>query len=173
MVFPYGISNVLREINSLTKISAVLISSVAFFVLFVLLIFPQYSWEMTMQGYEMFFEAFIQLLLFQYDTLGILGIVLPLTLSILVGITTVFTAGNLYHNYKSAGGWAGGFSSFLGILTAGCASCGVGVLSLFGYTTGMTFLPFEGIEIQILTIILLLGVLEYSGRNNSCALPKR
>ena len=78
----------------------------------------------------------------------------------------------MYNNYQSAGGFAGGFGSVLGIFTAGCASCGVGVLSLFGYTAGMAFLPFEGLEVQLGVIILLLGVLEYSGRNVSCKLPR-
>ena len=53
---------------------------------------------------------------------------------------------------------------FIGILAPGCAACGVGLLSLFGISAAfLTFLPFEGLELSILSIgILSFSVLKIS-----------
>jgi hypothetical protein len=48
-----------------------------------------------------------------------------------------------------------GGSSLLGIVGSGCASCGLPVLSLLGITGSLTFLPFNGDEISVLSLILL------------------
>ena len=51
---------------------------------------------------------------------------------------------------------------FLGILAPGCAACGIGLLSLLGLSTAvLSFLPFHGLEISILSI-LILGFAIYS-----------
>ena len=48
---------------------------------------------------------------------------------------------------------------FLGILAPGCATCGVGLLSLFGIgAVALTFLPFKGLELSFLAI----GILGFS-----------
>jgi hypothetical protein len=45
---------------------------------------------------------------------------------------------------------------FLGIIAPGCAACGVGLASILGFSAFLVFLPFEGLELSILSIILLL-----------------
>ncbi len=44
------------------------------------------------------------------------------------------------------------FSSMLGL---GCASCGSVLLSFFGVGATLAFLPFGGIELQVLSVVLL------------------
>lgn len=66
-----------------------------------------------------------------------------------------------------------GGSSLLGIVGSGCASCGLPVLSLLGITGSLTFLPFNGDEISLISV-LLLGVSLYfllkSKNKDSCEL---
>ncbi|MEX0932968.1 MAG: hypothetical protein WDZ77_02615 [Candidatus Pacearchaeota archaeon] len=45
---------------------------------------------------------------------------------------------------------------FLGALAPGCAACGIGLLSVFGFSVAfLTFLPFDGLELSILSIAIL------------------
>lgn len=48
-----------------------------------------------------------------------------------------------------------GGSSFLGIVGSGCASCGLPILAFLGLSGAVFYLPFQGIEISVLAIILL------------------
>lgn len=45
---------------------------------------------------------------------------------------------------------------FLGVLAPGCAACGIGIASALGLGAFVTFLPYDGLELSILAIILLL-----------------
>lgn len=49
-----------------------------------------------------------------------------------------------------------GGSSLLGIVGGGCAGCGLPVLALPGISGAMAYLPFQGIELSIVAIILLI-----------------
>jgi len=45
---------------------------------------------------------------------------------------------------------------FLGVLAPGCAACGVGLISVLGLGTAViTFLPFDGLELSILSVGIL------------------
>ena len=47
--------------------------------------------------------------------------------------------------------------TFLAIFVPGCAACGIGLVSLLGLGGGLiNFLPWNGIEISIISIIILL-----------------
>jgi len=46
---------------------------------------------------------------------------------------------------------------FLGALAPGCAACGIGLITVLGLGTAvLTFLPFKGLEISALSVIILL-----------------
>jgi len=46
---------------------------------------------------------------------------------------------------------------FLGVLAPGCAACGLGFLPLLGISAGViNFFPFDGLEISILSIAILV-----------------
>jgi hypothetical protein len=54
----------------------------------------------------------------------------------------------------------GSIGVFLAVLAPGCAACGVGLLALFGLGGILiTFLPFDGLELSILAIIIMIFVL--------------
>ena len=48
-----------------------------------------------------------------------------------------------------------GSGIFLGIATTGCAVCGIPFLAFLGLGTSLAFLPYEGNEFSILTILIL------------------
>ena len=56
-------------------------------------------------------------------------------------------------------GFFGTTGIFLGVLAPGCAACGIGLLSLFGFSAAiLTLLPFGGLELSFLAI----GILGFS-----------
>lgn len=48
-----------------------------------------------------------------------------------------------------------GGSSLLGIVGSGCASCGLPILAFLGLSGTVFYLPFQGIELSILAILML------------------
>ncbi len=45
--------------------------------------------------------------------------------------------------------------AFIGLVFTGCPACTASILSLFGFSMGLSFLPFYGFEINFLSIIFL------------------
>ena len=48
-----------------------------------------------------------------------------------------------------------GGSSLLGIVGSGCASCGLSILAFLGLSGAIFYLPFQGLELSVLAIVLL------------------
>ncbi|MDP3763620.1 MAG: hypothetical protein Q8Q92_03150 [bacterium] len=48
-----------------------------------------------------------------------------------------------------------GGSSLLGIVGSGCASCGLPILAFLGISGAIFYLPFQGLELSVLAIVLL------------------
>lgn len=76
--------------------------------------------------------------------------------ALLVGINIVLLFQTMYameHTGKiklSIGG-----ATLIGIAVTGCSSCGFSLLSLIGLGTSFSFLPFHGLSIHILSVVLL------------------
>ena len=49
-----------------------------------------------------------------------------------------------------------GGSSVIGIIGSGCAACGLSLLTIIGLGGSLSYLPFRGTEISIITIIILI-----------------
>ena len=64
------------------------------------------------------------------------------------------------HGVSLSGGGGSVVGAVLGALGAGCAACGsallVGILSLFGVSTTLLFLPLDGLEFALLALVVLL-----------------
>lgn len=64
------------------------------------------------------------------------------------------------HGVSLSGGGGSALGAVLGALGAGCAACGsallVGVLSLFGVSASLLFLPLDGLEFALLALFALL-----------------
>lgn len=77
--------------------------------------------------------------------------------AVFVGINVVLIAKTVYaleHNGKiklSIGG-----ATLLGLISTGCSSCGFSLLSIVGLSTSLSFLPFHGMELHVLSLGLLI-----------------
>lgn len=91
-----------------------------------------------------------------------LSVLFHVIASLLIGINIILiseTISLLEHMGKvklSIGG-----ATIISVITTGCSSCGLSLLSVFGLSASISFLPFHGLEIQILTTLLLFGSAGY------------
>lgn len=69
-----------------------------------------------------------------------------------------------------------GGSAILGVVVAGCSSCGFSVISLLGLSASLSFIPFGGMTLHLVAIILLIASAIYSLRTLHfeifCKLPQ-
>lgn len=87
--------------------------------------------------------------------------VLLLVVAALFGIDVAMVGYHLReHGVSLTAGSGSAVGAVLGALGAGCAACGsallVGLLSLFGVSTSLLFLPLEGLEFALLALLALL-----------------
>ncbi len=54
-----------------------------------------------------------------------------------------------------------GGSSLIAIVTSGCAMCGLPILGLLGLSGSLIYLPFQGTELSVIAVILLLMTLYF------------
>jgi hypothetical protein len=60
-----------------------------------------------------------------------------------------------------------GGSSVLGIVGSGCAACGLPVLALLGLSGSVAYLPFQGTELSIISVVMLSISLYLMVKSNS------
>ena len=86
---------------------------------------------------------------------------LLVAVAVLFGVDTAMVTYHLReHGVSLSGGGGSVLGAVLGALGAGCAACGsallVGVLSLFGVSASLLFLPLDGLEFALLALFALL-----------------
>jgi hypothetical protein len=111
------------------------------------------------------FEARLVILTQQYPFLGtnydaVQGLLLVCTAG-LIGVNTAMLVYHLReHALSTAQGTTSAVGVVLGTLGAGCAACGsavlAGILSLFGATASLAFLPLDGLEFALVAFIALV-----------------
>lgn len=87
----------------------------------------------------------------------------PLTFFVLL-LNALFVGTNLLLLYKSIAGMSAhgkahlalGGATVFSIVSAGCASCGLSLLSVLGLSTTLVVLPFHGAELRYISLGLLL-----------------
>lgn len=131
---------------------------------FTLLYYPQYSYQLLTADVTYLTEAVTTLVWYQHATNGVIGVVLPLLITVLTAALLTLTVTSLRQQYTRKGSLSGAAGGVLGFLSAGCASCGVGVLAVLGVGSGLAFLPFQGVGVQVVSVLVLLAALEYTGR---------
>ncbi len=118
---------------------------------------------------EFFSRSFIDGLdiLFQlskgfYETIMIHSFISVVMISLLLGIlvSLIYFKSDYNLGIDKKEGFFGGMGILLGALIPGCAACGISILGIFGLGAGFfALLPFEGFEISVLAILILLGVI--------------
>jgi hypothetical protein len=94
-----------------------------------------------------------------------------LTISILLGlvVSLMFFKIDANKSFKGNLTKSGTIGAFLGVAAPVCAPCGIGLLSLVGIGGALLFLPFKGLEIGLLSIVLLsYSVISLGSDINSC-----
>ena len=86
---------------------------------------------------------------------------LLVAVAVLFGVDVAMVTYHLReHGVSLSGGGGSVVGAVLGALGAGCAACGsallVGILSLFGVSTTLLFLPLDGLEFALLALVALL-----------------
>jgi ABC-type antimicrobial peptide transport system permease subunit len=107
-------------------------------------------------------KFFITMFIGFYKTVEFHSFVSLLVISILFGMLFSLLAYKV-KVVKSSGEKRIGFFAtiglFLGVLAPGCAACGIGLLSALGLGSAfLTFLPFDGLELSVIAIVILVVV---------------
>jgi hypothetical protein len=157
--FTGSVSNWWRAIGTLT------VGFLAF-SLTILSANPQYSWQMLNSGVEFWGIAFITRLSGVLATSGYTGVSLTALFSILVGVSMTNTVIQLRMNQLDLSS----LGALPGFLAGGCASCGVGVLSLLGFGGVMASMPYQGNSLRLAAVILLMALIIRTGNPDSCKL---
>lgn len=137
------------------------------FTAFLLTIFsasPGYSMQMLSSGFQFWTIAFITRFTGVIMNTGYTGMLLTIIFSTLVGVTMTNTLIQLKMNridFSSLG-------AVPGFLAGGCASCGVGVLSLLGFGGVLASLPFAGNSLRLGGVILLTVLIIRTGDPETC-----
>jgi hypothetical protein len=79
-----------------------------------------------------------------------------------MGVLTVLSVSQM-RAYSVSNGIRGILSLVPGIVVAGCAGCGIGLLSLVGITGLATVFPFSGNLVRVLGIILIVVLITSLG----------
>ncbi|WP_414837683.1 hypothetical protein ACK3SF_05430 [Candidatus Nanosalina sp. VS9-1] len=146
-----------------TGISALFFTG--FFFLFSLLSSqPEFSMQMISSGISNWIPAVQIRLGGLIATSGYTGLILTGLFSALAAILLVNTVLELrYRNVnKNIVGILPGF------LAAGCASCGVGLLTFLGFGGVLALLPYQGNLLRLGAVILLVGLINRNGVPGQC-----
>ncbi|WP_347720219.1 hypothetical protein [Candidatus Nanohalovita haloferacivicina] len=95
---------------------------------------------------------------------GYIGLFLTMSFSLLAGVTLT----NSFIQFSMDRMSYDAIGALPGFLAGGCASCGVGVLSLLGFSSVLASLPFEGILLRLGGVVLLLGLVVRTGNPEAC-----
>jgi hypothetical protein len=139
-----------------------------------------FSWETLFDFYQVgglygVLKLFFVLFLEFNNTIKPSGFFSFIFISLLVGILfSMILWKTLFLKKKERIGFLSSVGIFLGVLAPGCAACGIGVLSLLGISGAvLRFLPFEGLEISIISILILGFAIWQMGKKievNSCGI---
>ena len=83
--------------------------------------------------------------------------IILIIISLLLGITGALMIFKIHSKGKIKGNISktGTFGAIMGIAVPVCVPCGIGILSILGLGSVIAFLPFQGTELGILSIVLL------------------
>lgn len=150
------------------RVSLTLLISTVFLILLALSTAVNYSFQMFSSGIEYWLPAVQLTVLGFYLNGGWTEVFLNITYSILVGI--VFT--NTYIQFRATGLEISNLSGIApGVLVAGCAGCGVGLLSLIGLTGVVASLPLQGTGLKLSGILLIAYFIARVGDPETCSIP--
>lgn len=134
--------------------------------------------SMTSYSFLDNFRFYFNLIMGYGNTMILSSFVTLIIISVLFGVLVSLITFKIrmiksFENHK-----LGVFASvgiLLGILAPGCAACGLGLLPLLGLSaTSLYFLPFKGLEISIIAILILgFAIFQISRNITECKITSR
>lgn len=122
--------------------------------------------------------AFTYLIFFQTTTFAVFflsnsafynwtSIGLDILIAVLFGIALAMAVFLFRKNRAEAGGATGSsfFGAVFGAVASGCPVCGAWILPLLGIAGSLAVFPFQGLEIKVLAVLLLLFSISQSARS--------
>lgn len=153
----------MKKIWSVSIMVPVLIITLAYVIVTVYLMNASLIWDTLSGAYSWNYKwnILIALLLGMWTAMSLPSLFLLMTVALLTGLNLVLTLERLRF-LRSSGKlhWAIGGSTLIGLVGSGCASCGLPILALLGLGGAAVYLPYGGMELSLLAI-MLLGVSLY------------
>lgn len=150
-----------------TAISTIFISALSL-VFIALSSSINYSIQMFSAGFRYWVPAILRRVTGLYAEGGLLSISTTVVYSLLIGITL----SNLYTQFRNSGFKKRNLSGIgPGFIAAGCAGCGVGILSFLGVAGGLAAMPFNGQLIRVGGMALLVYYIVRTGDPEVCSIP--
>ena|SRR3989338_6756677 len=155
----------MKYINNIQKTLQEVYSDKKYFILSGLFSLWVFSLNALISNYKLIISEFSFLLLFNliisaHSAMSELSFFFLILVSLLSGIVFSLSIFLLRRqiNYSAGIGLSGVITS---VLTPACSSCALGLTGLLGISGTLSVLPFKGLELGILGIILLLFSLIY------------
>lgn len=146
--------------DSPKRLLSVSFLTIVYFFVFLFVSAPQFSISLLSNGYIVYsIQESVWLLQSQSGTVGL---ALTILYSVGMGVLTVLSVSQM-RAYSVSNGIRGILSLVPGIVVAGCAGCGIGLLSLVGITGLATVFPFSGNLVRVLGIILIFVLITSLG----------
>lgn len=138
------------------------------YVVLVLSSFPQFSAQVLANDPADVVYAVSALTREVYLSTGVLGLTLVTGYAVLTGIATTNALALVRRARRRGASTIVGVVP--GVIAAGCASCGAGVLGALGFVGAMAALPFDGNLLRVGGIVLLLFFLARAGDPRTCSI---
>jgi len=118
-----------------------------------------------LRNYKLLFPNFSLSLFFTLltgfpSTIPLASLINLIIISLLSGIVAAMSV-FLVKRQISTRAYAGFTSLLTGVLAPACPSCALGLLTLLGLEVFLTILPFKGVELGVLAVMVLLFSLAY------------
>ena len=168
MALPSFWQTVRNELFSFKSFFWIILSSFIYFTLSTLILNYRLIFQTLVGDYSLTYKLTLTFNLLEgaFTAFSKIDFVLLIVTSVLVGLNILLIAKTIMklEAQKNKLSFSVGGSAILGIVVAGCSSCGFSVLSLLGLSASLTFIPFAAVGFHILAIFLLLISLVYSLR---------
>jgi hypothetical protein len=138
------------------------------YVVLVLSSFPQFSIQVLTNDPGDLVYAVSALTREVYVSTGAVGLALVAGYAVLTGIATTTALAMVRRAQRRGASTIVGVLP--GVLAAGCASCGAGVLGALGFVGAIAALPYDGNLLRVVGIVLLLYFLGRAGDPRTCSI---
>jgi len=160
----------LYPLTSDLRLLSAAVATVVTYVVLVLSSFPQFSIQMLTNDPTDVVYAVTALTREVYLSTGWLGLGLVAVYAVLTGVATINALALVRRARRTGASTIVGVLP--GVLAAGCASCGAGVLGALGFVGAMAALPFDGNLLRLGGIALLLFFLGRAGDPQTCSIGR-